>query len=175
MAGTILRVVLLTLLWAALQGSFDLGNFLFGGLISIVVIRLTDPVLESENVDEASRARRLPRPIPRLWWGLVLFLVFVRELIQSAAEVAWYTVQPTLQIRPGIVKYPLDVKTDREITMLANLISLTPGTLSLDVAPDRNHLYVHSISVETEDGRDVIHGIKASLEKYVSRALGPVA
>jgi multicomponent Na+:H+ antiporter subunit E len=57
--------------------------------------------------------------------------------------------------------------------MLANLISLTPGTLSLDVSPDKRCLYVHAMSVETDDGTEVIDGIKTSLEKHVSRALGP--
>jgi multicomponent Na+:H+ antiporter subunit E len=57
--------------------------------------------------------------------------------------------------------------------MLANLISLTPGTLSLDVSPDCHCLYVHAISVETEDGAEVIDDIKGSLEKHVARALGP--
>jgi multicomponent Na+:H+ antiporter subunit E len=65
------------------------------------------------------------------------------------------------------------VQTDREITVLANMISLTPGTLSLDVAPDRSAIYIHAIMVSTPGGQDVIDGIKSSLEKHVGRALGP--
>jgi len=55
------------------------------------------------------------------------------------------------------------------------MISLTPGTLSLDVAPDRSAIYIHAISVYEPGGQDVIDGIKDSLEKHISRALGPQA
>lgn len=173
MLVTILQIVLLTVVWAALQGSFGIGNLLLGAVLAGAVLRLSRPVLRGEDTPEIRTVRGPPRPLRRAWRVLVLLLVFLRELTESALQVAWYTLQPTLQIRPGIVAYPLDVQTGREITALANLISLTPGTLSLDVAPDRSHLYVHSISVETEDGREVIRGIKTSLEKHVSRALGP--
>lgn len=174
MAATLIRLLLLTLLWAALQGSFSVGNVLLGAVLAAAVLRLSRPVFAAdESPAEVPFAGR-PRPFRRAWRVLVLVLVFARELVESAVEVARYTLQPTLQIRPGIVAYPLDVETDREITTLANLISLTPGTLSLDVDPGRTHLYVHSISVETEDGREVIDGIKTTLEKHVSRALGPV-
>lgn len=173
MLVTILQIVLLTLVWAALQGSFSVGNLLLGTVLAGVVLRLSRPVLRGEKEFEAQSARRRPRPFLRAWRVFVLLLVFLQELTQSALQVARYTLQPTLRIRPGVVAYPLDVQTGREITALANLISLTPGTLSLDVAPDRSHLYVHSISVETEDGREVIREIKTSLEKHVSRALGP--
>jgi len=91
----------------------------------------------------------------------------------SALQVARYTIQPTLQIRPAIIEYPLDVRSAREITVLANMISLTPGTLSMDVSPDCECLYIHAITVSTEDGSEVITDIKGSLEKHVARALGP--
>jgi multicomponent Na+:H+ antiporter subunit E len=93
-------------------------------------------------------------------------------MVMSAVQVARSTVQPTLQIRPAIIEYPLDVESAREITVLANMISLTPGTLSMDVSPDRKVLYVHAITVSTDDGSEVIAEIKGSLEKHVKRALG---
>lgn len=173
MVATLIRILLLTLVWGALRGSFGVGNLLLGVVLSAAILRLSQPVFQKEGGPDSTTNHRWPRPLRRTWRIAVLLLVFLRELAESALQVAAYTLQPTLQIRPGIVAYPLDVKTDREITMLANLISLTPGTLSLEVAPDRSHLYVHSISVETEDGREVIEGIKSSLEKHVSRALGP--
>lgn len=173
MVTTIIGLILLTVMWAALQGSFSLGNVVFGVILAGVILRFSRPVFEGTGRDEASPSSGLPRPIRRTWRVLGLIFVFLGELVESAVEVARYTLQPTLQIKPAIIAYPLDVQSDREITMLANLISLTPGTLSLDVSPDRSLLYVHSISVETEDGREVIQGIKTTLEKHVSRALGP--
>lgn len=174
MVATLVRILLLTFVWAALQGSFGVGNLLLGAVLAWATLRLARPVLQSEDDREEETSSGWVRPVHRTWRVLVLVLVFLRELVQSALQVAWYTLQPTLEIRPAIVAYPLDVQSDREITVLANLISLTPGTLSLDVAPDRSHLYVHSISVEGEDGQNVIRAIKQSLEKHVSRALGPI-
>ena len=171
MVAPIVRILILTLIWVALQGSLSLGTVLLGVVFGAAILRISRPIF-----DDPAESRRLPegiQPVRRLWRVLVLAVVFLRELVVSALQVARYTVQPTLQIRPAIVKYPLDVQTPREITVLANLISLTPGTLSLDVSPDSEHLYVHAISVYSEDGADVIADIKESLEKHVGRALGP--
>lgn len=172
MVATLIRVFLLTLVWVALQGSLGVGTILLGVLFAVGILRLSRPLFDGEE-PSASRRRRQGRPLLRLWRVLVLLLVFFREMLMSAVQVARYTVQPTLQIRPAIVAYPLDVETAREITVLANMISLTPGTLSMDVSPDRDVLYVHAITVSTDDGSEVIADIKGSLEKHVDRALGP--
>lgn len=65
----------------------------------------------------------------------------------SALRVAWLVVQPKLRLRPAIIAYPLTVTTDAQITLLANMITLTPGTLSVDVSADRRILYIHAIDV----------------------------
>jgi len=171
MVATFVRVLLMTFVWAALQGSFGVGTLLVGAVFSWAVLRLSRPLFnpEEDNVVEGGR------PIRRLWRSLVLLLVFLRELVLSALQVARFVLKPSLDIRPAIIEYPLDVQTDQEITLLANMISLTPGTLSLDVAPDRSALYVHAISVSTEDGQDVVDDIKSSLEKHIHRALGPIS
>lgn len=173
MIATLIRILLLTLIWMALQGTFSIGNALLGVFFAWAILQISAPLLSGSA--PSRRWQEGVRPLSRLWRVVVLLAVFVKELVVSAVEVARYTVQPTLQIRPAIVEYPLDVQTDREITALANLISLTPGTLSLDVSPDRTHLYVHAITVESEDGAEVIADIKGSLEKHVGRALGPRA
>jgi multicomponent Na+:H+ antiporter subunit E len=173
MVATLIRLSFLVLIWVALQGTLSVGNVLLGLIFGGAILRVSAPLFDPDDPAESRRLREGVRPLRRLWRALVLLLVFLRELVVSALEVARYTLQPTLQIRPAIVAYPLDVQTGREITMLANLISLTPGTLSLDVSPDKRCLYVHAMSVETDDGTEVIDGIKTSLEKHVSRALGP--
>jgi multicomponent Na+:H+ antiporter subunit E len=113
------------------------------------------------------------RPLRRTFYVVILILVFLRELVTSSLRVAWYVLQPTLHVHPGIIAYPLDVKTDREITALANLISLTPGTLSLDVSEDRSTLYIHAMQIAGDDPRTVRDEIKNTLERHVARALGP--
>jgi len=173
MVATLIRLLLLVLLWVALQGTLSVGNVLLGLIFGGGILRLSRPLFDPEDPTESRKLSEGVRPLLRLWRIFVLLLVFLRELVVSALQVARYTIQPTLQIRPAIIEYPLDVKTGREITVLANLISLTPGTLSLDVSPDCECLYVHAISVDTDDGAEVISDIKGSLEKHVSRALGP--
>lgn len=159
----------MTLVWGALQGSFGVGTMLIGAIFSWAVLYVSRPLFnpDEDNVVDGNH------PLRRIWRTAVLLLVFLRELVLSAVQVAAYVLQPSLSIRPAIVRYPLNVQTDREITMLANMISLTPGTLSLDVAPDRSAIYVHAISVSTENGQEVIDEIKGSLEKHISRAIGP--
>lgn len=76
---------------------------------------------------------------------LKLFLVFVREFALSVFRVAKLVLSPRMSFRPGIFVFPLTVTRDFEITLLANLITLTPGTLSVDVTADRKALLVHAI------------------------------
>lgn len=73
--------------------------------------------------------------------------LFVAELVVSAVKVALLAVLPKLKLRPAIIAYPLTVTSDAEITLLANLITLTPGTLSVDVSEDRRTLFIHAIDV----------------------------
>ncbi len=69
------------------------------------------------------------------WLSLALF--FFTELLLSALRVAWLVMQPKLTLRPRIIAYPLTVTSDAQITLLANMITLTPGTLSIELSPDR--------------------------------------
>jgi len=100
---------------------------------------------------------------------LSLLLLFIRELIMSAVKVAWLVVQPRLNIRPAIIAYPLTVTTDLQITLLANMITLTPGTLSVDVSADRKTLYVHAIDMESKE--DLIGSIAAGFERKILEVL----
>jgi multicomponent Na+:H+ antiporter subunit E len=98
---------------------------------------------------------------------LLLILLFLRELILSALRVAWLAVQPRIAIRPAIIAYPLTVTTDAQITLLANMITLTPGTLSVDVSDDRKWLYVHAIDIQSKEA--LIGSIAAGFETRILR------
>lgn len=101
------------------------------------------------------------------WLGLAG--LFVRELLLSALQVAWLVVQPKPRLRPGIVAYPLTVTTDVQIALLANMVTLTPGTLSVDVSRDRKTLYIHAIDVA--DREALIGKVAAGFETRVLRVL----
>ncbi|HZY48347.1 MAG TPA: Na+/H+ antiporter subunit E [Devosia sp.] len=79
------------------------------------------------------------------WLFLLGFLV--KEMILGALSVAWLVVQPQLRLRPRFIEYPLTVTTDAQITLLANMITLTPGTLSVDISDDRRILLIHALDV----------------------------
>ncbi len=71
----------------------------------------------------------------------------ILEIIMANLKVALAVISPIRYLKPGIIGVPLSCKNDIEITLLANLISLTPGTLTLDVSPDRKYLYIHTICI----------------------------
>lgn len=100
---------------------------------------------------------------------LSLLLLLTKELILSALKVAWLAVQPQMRIRPAIIAYPLTVTTDAQITLLANMITLTPGTLSVDVSDDRKTLFIHAIDIDSKD--ELIGSIAAGFETKVLRVL----
>ena len=95
--------------------------------------------------------------------------LFVRELILSALRVAWLAVQPRLALRPGIIAYPLSVTSDRQIALLANMVTLTPGTLSIDVSDGRRTLVIHVLGLA--DREAVIGQIAAGFETQILRTI----
>ena len=100
---------------------------------------------------------------------LSLILLFARELVLGALQVAWLALRPRLELQPALVAYPLTVTTDAQITLLANLITLTPGTLSVDVSDDRRTLYIHVLTLH--DREQLLGRIAAGFETQVLGAL----
>ncbi len=101
------------------------------------------------------------------WLRLIGY--FILELISGAVGVAVLAVRPNLRLRPAIVAYPLTLTRDSQITLLANLITLTPGTLSVDVADDRTTLYVHILDLA--DRERFIGRTAAGFETLILRVL----
>ena len=94
-----------------------------------------------------------------------LILSFFRELWLSNLTVARIVLSPKVRIRPGIVAYHTRLRTDVGITTLANLITLTPGTLTLDLSKDRSTLYIHTINVDWPE--QVSATIRHAFEDYL--------
>jgi multicomponent Na+:H+ antiporter subunit E len=99
---------------------------------------------------------------------LSLALLFVRELIVSAVKVSLLALSPRMKLNPAILSYPLSVSTDAEITVLANLITLTPGTLSISVSDDRKTLLIHCI--DARNGEAAIDDISGGFETRILEA-----
>jgi len=84
-------------------------------------------------------------------FGLLYVLLFVRELLVANLDVAWRVLAPSMPIKPDVVEVPLRVESDLAVTTIANSITLTPGTLTMDYDRDRNTLYVHGITGANEE------------------------
>lgn len=105
----------------------------------------------------------------RLWYWPVLVASFLRDLVLSSVQVARAVVAPRDITRPRFVVVPLRADTDAEITLVANYITLTPGTLTVDVSADRTTLLVHDIFAGGS-GDDTRAGVTDGIEASVLRA-----
>lgn len=108
------------------------------------------------------------RPILRIYYAFRLFGVFLYDLVMSSVQVARAVLSPRDITRPRFTTIPLKAETDVEITLVANFISLTPGTLSIDVSPDRKTLLVHDLFAgdSSADARAAVRdGIEARVLK----------
>ncbi len=140
--------VFLPVVWMALTGEFSPANFLVGFFFSSLALWLSHPTGEGAP---------LVHYLGLGWRWLAFSGFFAWELILASLRLFWDILTPRHRMRPAIIAVPLDLKSDLEITFLANLITLTPGTLSLDVSADRRVLYVHAMYVtEIEDFRQDI-------------------
>jgi multisubunit Na+/H+ antiporter MnhE subunit len=106
---------------------------------------------------------------PLEWFKMLL--VFAREVIIANLQVAWLVIRPRLKIHPAAIQLPIDLRDDVSITALANMITLTPGTWTIDVAPDRSALYVHCLSAP--DVEAVKKQIKEQFEAPLKLTIGP--
>jgi multicomponent Na+:H+ antiporter subunit E len=147
----------LAAVWALAVGALTLGNLLIGFAFGYVVLWLVRRPLGT-----AEYCVRIPQLVE-------FMLYFLWELLKANLRVAFDVVTPRHYMRPGILALPLDAESDMEITLLANTISLTPGTLSLDVSPDRKTLYLHHMYISDRERQ--IQAIKSGFERRLLRLL----
>lgn len=143
--------------WCALWGGFTSGNLTAGFLIGFAALSVASPMFGRTGY--FGKILRIAN----------LGLYFVWELVVSSLQVVWDVLTPMHRSSPAIIAVPLDIDDPVQITVLANLVSLTPGTLSLDVSPDHRMLYVHAMFVD--DPAETRRRIKAGFERRVREAL----
>jgi multicomponent Na+:H+ antiporter subunit E len=148
---------MLSVAWISLTGEFTPVNFMAGFVLGYLVLWL----LERDHPTGVY--------FKRVLLALHFLGFFIKEFILSNLRVTREIVSPVRKMKPGIVAIPLEAKTDLEITLLANLISLTPGTLHLDVSQDRKVLYVHGMFIEDAEG--FRKNLKEELEKRLLEVL----
>lgn len=149
--------VLLAVGFMIVVQTFTLQSLLIGLAIAYGALWLTRPLYGED------------RYFKRVITLLRLLSFFLKALLISNLRVLWDVVTPSQFYRPGIIRMPLDARTDLEIMLVANLISLTPGTLSIDLSPDRRYLYVHVMFLEDIDATR--RELKEGLEQRVLEVL----
>lgn len=156
----LVTVIVLALIWAAMSGTFSGLNLLLGAGIGAIAVSLL------------RRSLARGRSLRQLRSAISLALLFLYELGVSAIRVAVVVLTPDIKsvLRPAIIAFPLTVKSDAEITLLANLITLTPGTLSVDVSEDRSLLYVHTLTLSSREAliADIAGGFEARIREVYS-------
>jgi len=150
--------LILAVAWAILFEGFTWLTLLSGFFAGYGVLWLLQPLTGGGS-----------RYFLRVWYWVKLIVLFLYELIVSSLAVLWDIFTPQHRARPAIIDMPLDVKSDVGILLVTNLISLTPGTLSIDVSEDRSTLRVHAMFAEDPDA--VSHALKSGMEKWVIDAV----
>lgn len=147
----------LAAMWAIMQHRLDVADLLVGYLVALAVVWVCrDFWTERVTIRSAGSLLRL-------------LAVFVKELIVANLQVAWIVIHPRLPIRPALIELPLALRDDLQITGLATLITLTPGTVTVDVAPDRSALHVHCLV--TDDADAVRAQIKRQFEQPIQKGI----
>lgn len=143
----------IALAYMGVQGRFTLTGFIVGFALGYLALWITQPLYGASRYFQ-----RVPKTIRLSGYFLV-------ELILSNLRVFWDVITPGQISRPGIVGVPLVAKSDIEILLVANLISLTPGTLSVDLSPNRRILYVHVMYLD--DPEAFRQSIREGIERRV--------
>jgi len=105
--------------------------------------------------------------ILKIWYFFEFLAFYTREMILANAMVAYDALTPTLHARPAIIAFRTQAKSDFELLILANLITMTPGTMTLDISTDHKTLYIHAMFAA--DPSKVCHDIATHFEPRVLR------
>ena len=158
---TLLLFLFLMLLWVLLTPN-DMQEIWAGLAVSALVALFTlkmEPVLGDVKLTPKS-----------LVYSVIYLFVFLKELIVSNLDVARRVVDPKLPIKPGIVKVKTKLNSRIGRTILANSITLTPGTLTVDIKDE--YLYIHWIEIKHDDIGGATQNIVAKFEKYLEVIFG---
>src|SRR5690606_7084264 len=124
--------ILLTFVWVALTGQLGYTNFVFGYALGFFILWMVN---KSVNASTEYFYR-----VPKIF---AFILLFFYDLMKANYEVTKDVITPNYNMKPGIIKYEMEAKTDFEITVLANMIALTPGTVVVDLSKNKKFMYIH--------------------------------
>lgn len=160
--GLLVTFICLWLAWIALTGSFNPQELLVGVIAAAIVAAVSHELLFRGRMREKFDLRR---------WGYFLAYVpaYVWAELKAHARVIYCILHPRMPIRPGIVRVPTKLRSDFGITGLANAITMTPGTLSVEVGEEERCLYVHWINVKGVEPKLTNKQIARPFERFLRR------
>jgi multicomponent Na+:H+ antiporter subunit E len=144
----------LALTWAALLGSFSPQNLLIGFVLGYLVLFIS------------RRALPPSRYFGKVTQAIGFIAFFIWELTLASIRVAIDVLSPKHHMQPRVIAYRMEARTQTEIVLLSNLLTLTPGSLSLDVSDDHSVLYVHAIYAKDEE--QAINGLRRLEKKLLA-------
>ncbi|ESU31218.1 cation:proton antiporter [Bacillus sp. 17376] len=153
MAFQILLNFILAFVWMFLKTSYSPASFFVGYFFGLLIIYIFRRFFTSRFY------------LLRVVAVLNLIYIFTLELILSNIAVIKAVLRPKLNIKPGIFAFPTELTEDWEITMLSILVTLTPGTLVVDVSSDNKVLYIHAMDMNNAE--EAIQSIKNTFEKAI--------
>lgn len=153
MAFQIVLNVFLAFMWMFIKVSFDFSSFIKGYFFGLIIIFVFRRFFKSRFY------------LGNIYAAIKLTLIFLRELILSNIAVIKVVLKPKLDMRPGIFAYETVLTKDWEITILSSLITLTPGTLVVEVSDDNKILYIHAMDIDDVD--EAKNSIRNSFEKAI--------
>lgn len=149
--------LLLSFIWVALTGSMYYTNFVFGFLLGFFVLW----IMNRNDIDQRYFYR-----VPKILSFVVYFLY---QMVKANLQVAYDVMTPKYFMKPGVIRYPLNATTEFEINLLSTMISLTPGTLILDISEDKKTMYIHVMYLE--DPETFVRETKTGLERRLLEIL----
>jgi multicomponent Na+:H+ antiporter subunit E len=157
----VLAFIVWTLLtWPFADGKIDIQIVVAGLIASVIVAVLFHEILPKEHHVFIS-------PV-RIFWFLVYMPVFFYYVMKANLDVVYRALHPKMPIKPGIVKIQTTLKTESGITALANSITLTPGTLTVDLTDD-GFMYIHWINVKSDDIEQATKYIAQRFEWFLKK------
>jgi len=157
----IILFILAFLIWSFLTWPLDFQHFIIGIFICGFVSFVTGDMF----VKRAYTFKHLSRYL----WFLYYIPLFIWECIKANIDVAYLVCHPDLPINPGIVKVKTTLKSDTALTFLANSITLTPGTMTVDIDRELGFLYIHWINVKDKDTQKATEIIVKTFEDILRR------
>ncbi len=149
------------IIWMLLTWPPDWQHFIIGLLVSLFIAFLTGDMFVNRP--------HLFKHLKRYLWFFYYIPIFIWECFKANIDVAYRVGHPDMPISPGIVKVKTKLKSDTGITFLANSITLTPGTMSVDIDRENGFLYIHWINVKNKDveaaTKDIVTTFETILEK----------